>query len=105
MKPADICKNVDERVKKEAEILAKQVIAMGRKLEKERKTMKDEPLVIEYDNGGGQKGVRENPYYTSYTKLLNSYTKGLTALINMIGDADEAATSALIDLREKFKIA
>lgn len=104
MKPADICRNVDERVQKEAEILAKQGIAMGRKLEHERKRMKDEPLTLEYDNGGGQTGVRENPYYSAYNKLLSSYTKTLTTLITLIGDKDQEATGVLIDLRERFKV-
>lgn len=107
MKPADICKNSDERVKKEAEILAKQVVAIGRKLERERKKLKDEPLTIEYDNGGGQTGIRENPFYSSYTKLLSSYTKCLSTLIEIIGDSDEEAKeelTTLINLRSRYKV-
>ncbi len=107
MKPADICRNTDERVKKEAEILAKQVVAIGRKLERERKKLKDEPLTIEYDNGGGQTGIRENPFYSSYTRLLSSYTKCLSTLIEIIGESDEEAKDelkTLVDLRSKLKV-
>ena len=88
--------------------MAKQVLAIGRKLERERKKLKDEPLTIEYDNGGGQTGIRENPFYTSYTRLLGSYTKSLAALIEIIGDSDEEAKEqlkTLEDIRSRLRVA
>lgn len=104
MKPTDICRNTDERVKKQAEILAKQIHSIGRKLESARKKMKDEPLTIEYDNGGGQTGTKENPFFASYTKLLSSYTKALSTLIAIIGEEDKEAAGTLEELRKKFKV-
>lgn len=104
MKPADICMNCDERIKKQAIILAKQVDSIGRKLERERKRMKEEPLTIEYDHGGGQSGITANPYYANYTKLLKSYTQGISVLIDLIGDSNPAAVATLTELRTRFKV-
>ena len=61
--------------------------------------------LVSYDNGGGQSGVRENPYYPAYEKLLASYTKSLATLKDLIGDNAPAQTAALEDLRNKFKLA
>ena len=49
-------------------------------LEAARKRLASEPLVIEYDNGGGQSGVRENPEWIAYEKLLKSYQATLRAI-------------------------
>lgn len=49
-------------------------------LEDARKRLVNEPLVIEYDNGGGQSGIRENPEWTAYEKLLKSYQATLRAI-------------------------
>ena len=65
--------------------------------------MESEPLVMEYDNGGGQSGIRENPYYPAYEKLLASYTKALATLKVMGGQ--EAEISSLESIRSKFKVA
>ena len=65
--------------------------------------MPSESLIIEYDNGGGQAGVRENPYYAAYEKLLASYTKTLDAVKNIAGDDVEVAR--LDSLRSRFKVA
>ena len=36
--------------------------------------MKNQSVVIPYDNGGGQVGIRANPAFGEYQKLLRSYT-------------------------------
>ena len=88
----------------EALELAESVVFMAAKLEESRKVMKNEPIVIPYDNGGGQTGVRENPAFTAYEKLLATYTKSLTALRDVIGDGAPKEMSALDDLRRKFQV-
>ena len=53
---------------------------MRRKLAETRRLAEDMPLAVEYDNGGGQSGVRENPVFTAYERMLASYiaaTKGI----------------------------
>lgn len=46
-----------------------------------REEIKDSEVVIEYNNGGGQKGVRENPVYTAYEKLWKSYMAGMGKIL------------------------
>ena len=60
--------------------LAESVLFMAAKLEESRKAMKNEPLVVPYDNGGGQSGIRENPHYAAFEKLMNTYTRSLMQL-------------------------
>ena len=47
------------------------------KLDEAREQMKYESLVVEYDNGGGQTGTRENPFFKAYTNLWRAYMVGL----------------------------
>ena len=68
----------------EALELAESVLFMADKLAESREALKDEPLVIEYDNGGGQKGIRENPHYVAYEHLLTAYNKSLRQLTEII---------------------
>ena len=85
------------------EILIKQLNMMAARIMEEGKRIENEQLVIEYDNGGGQSGVRENPFYPAYEKLLASYTKTLAAVKSMGGASEEV--SSLDSLRSKFKVA
>jgi len=76
------------------------------KLEESRKRLDNQPLVIEYDNGGGQKGTRENPEYTAYEKLLKSYHATLRAIAAQTGGkSSEKQTgigSPLMNFRDKY---
>lgn len=77
--------------------LAEQVIFMADKLRETQKIIKNEPLCIEYDNGGGQKGIRENPNYTAYEKLLSAYNKALNNLVSLLdGAAPNANASGIL---------
>ena len=49
-----------------------------------RLDMAEEPLVVAYDNGGGQQGVRKNPAYEVYTKLYSSYIAGVRTLLERL---------------------
>jgi hypothetical protein len=84
----------------EAVTLAESVLFMARKLKEAKKTLKKETLVIEYDNGGGQKGIRENPHYVAYERLLASYNKSLRQLTEIIenGSATRTSTGILSEL-------
>ena len=69
----------------EALELAESVLFMEKKLKEARKQMAKEPLVIPYDNGGGQSGIRENPHYVAYEHLMATYTKSLRKLSEIVG--------------------
>lgn len=68
----------------EALELAEAVVFMAEKLEESRKAMKDEPIVIPYDNGGGQTGIRENPHYVAFEHLVTAYNKSLRQLTEIV---------------------
>ena len=76
-------------------------------LEKRRKQLVDEPFVVEYDNGGGQVGTKENPEWTAYEKLLKSYQATLRAIAAQTGKPSEKVTgtgSPLLDLKNECQI-
>lgn len=68
----------------EALELAESVLFMAAKLEESRKAMANEPLVVPYDNGGGQSGIRENPHFSAYEKLMATYSKSLRHLAEIV---------------------
>lgn len=61
------------------------------KLDETRRELMGQSLVIEYDNGGGQSGIRENPGFTAYNKLFGTFSRGVKQLCDMMDGADEAA--------------
>ena len=67
--------HIDE-LEKTAEFLRKEI-------QTARKELEGQPLSVEYDHGGGQCGVRENPAYTAFAKILRSYQAVITQLDSM----------------------
>lgn len=67
----------------------KNLATMANKLEDLRKIIEAEPAVIDYDNGGGQQGKRENPSYKAFEALWKSYLSGMNSLIKIM-DTDSA---------------
>lgn len=84
----------------EALELAESVLFMAEKLKESRKIMENEPLVVEYDNGGGQKGIRENPHFTAFEHLMATYTKSLKQLTEIIeaGTPTRSSSSIMAEL-------
>lgn len=68
----------------EALELAESVLFMAEKLEESRKQMDKEPIVVPYNNGGGQEGIRENPHFSAFEKLLTTYNKSLNHLRQIV---------------------
>jgi hypothetical protein len=91
-------------VKDERKILEEQLRVMHDKLKEASAQMPGEDLVIEYDNGGGQSGIRENPFYSVYAKLLGSYEKTY-ALLNGDKKGMPADVTSLSEIRSKLKVA
>lgn len=82
-KAEEICAGV-HTLHDEALELAEAVLFMAKKLKEARIHLKKEELVIEYDNGGGQCGIRENPHFTAYERLLVAYNKSLRQLTEIV---------------------
>lgn len=74
-----------------------------------REQLLTEEILIEYDNGGGQKGVRENPLYKQYTSLFGNFMKGMEKILAPMPDTDpetnpivqEAKPETLLDAIRK----
>ena len=83
---------------------------MKAKLEEARQDVEDEKLTCEYDNGGGQVGVRENPKIKAYEALWKAYMTGMKMVIDAMPDGAPAKAkeiekqkTALELIREKHR--
>lgn len=54
------------------------------KLDDAREAIKTSNVVIPYDNGGGQKGLRENPLFKGYESLWKSYMSGICKILECL---------------------
>lgn len=68
------------------------------KLDDTREKVKNSSVVIPYDNGGGQRGIRENPLYKGYESLFKSYVSGMDKLLSFL--PKEGAKEAVADAEE-----
>jgi hypothetical protein len=59
---------------------------MKAKLDDAREAIKNSQIVIKYDNGGGQKGIRENPLFKGYESLWKSYMQGMNRILDCLPD-------------------
>ena len=84
---------------------------MKAKLDDAREAIKNSNIVISYDNGGGQKGIRENPLFKGYESLFKSYMSGMNRIIDCLPAEQievetqvvEAPKTMLEIMREKHK--
>lgn len=81
------------------------------KLDEAREVVRESSVVISYDNGGGQKGLRENPIFKGYESLWKSYMSGMNVILNSlpaevvqkeVEKAEESKTMLEL-IREKHK--
>ena len=54
------------------------------KLDETRKVIAGAAVVIAYDNGGGQSGIRENPLFKGYESLYKSYMTGMAKILDCL---------------------
>lgn len=54
------------------------------KLDDTREKIKTSSVVVPYDNGGGQKGIRENPLFKGYESLWKSYMTGMCRILECL---------------------
>ena len=57
---------------------------MKAKLDDAREAIKNSNIVIAYDNGGNQKGIRINPLFTGYENLWRSYMAGMSKILDSL---------------------
>lgn len=82
----DILKDcgISERRMKLLEPVVTNTAWMKAKLDDARDAVKNSNVVIPYDNGGGQKGLRENPIFKGYESLWKSYMAGMEKIISCL---------------------
>lgn len=66
------------------------------KLDEARRELMYESIFTEYDNGGGQSGLREHPGFSAYNKLFTTFSRGIKQLTDMMPSGSTAG-DALID--------
>lgn len=81
-----ICANVPESLRPYATELAENVIFQCEKLAETRRAMQknNSQLVVAYNNGGGQSGIRKSPIYEAYNQLMANYRKSLQQLNDLL---------------------
>ena len=60
------------------------------KLDDARVKIANSSVVIPYDNGGGQTGIRENPLFKGYEALFKSYMAGMKQILDVLPPSAEA---------------
>lgn len=81
-----ICASIPDGLRPYAIELAENVIFQCDKLRQTRTAMQQQgaQLVVPYNNGGGQKGVRKHPIYEAYNQLMANYRKSLAQLTDLL---------------------
>lgn len=81
-----ICAGVPDKLRPYATELAENVVFQCGKLAETRKAMakSNQQLIVAYNNGGGQSGVRKNPIYEAYNQLMANYRKSLAQLTDLL---------------------
>ena len=80
--------------RKALQSIADHVAFVKIKLDEAKKQCEKAGIVIEYNNGGGQTGTRENPLIKSYANLLKLYLTGMTQILNAVPENEEPAQEA-----------
>ncbi len=75
---------------------------MKAKLDDAREAIKTAQIAITYNNGGGQKGIRENPLFKGYEALWKAYMAGMNRILDCFPDE---ALKAQYQSEEKQKTA
>lgn len=86
--------------------LKRQASAIRAKLVKLRAELDSQPLVEEYDNGGGQTGTHANPWVVEYQRLVKTYrglVRDITEYEKSAGVNPKSSTSPLILMRGKYE--
>ena len=83
---------------------------MRAKLDDSRDLIKNSNIVMPYDNGGGQRGIRENPAFKGYESLWKAYMQGMNRILDTLPpeaiepaiDDDAKPKTVLDTMRAKY---
>lgn len=85
----ELADSLPEHEREHVRELAENALFMRGKLEETRIGLSRQQVVIAYDNGGGQTGIRRNPAFDAYEALLKSYQLTLRELRDMLQHASD----------------
>ena len=82
-------------------------------IDETREQIKNTSVAIPYDNGGGQKGIRENPLFKGYEGLWKAYMSGMSKILDELPEEaakvvveDEVKPKTVLEMvRERHKTA
>lgn len=83
--------------KKVLEPVIENVATMKVKLDELKEQIIHEEFMVEYDNGGGQKGIRENPIFKRYESFFKTFMIGMDRIISELPDEIPGSEMATID--------
>lgn len=89
--------NISPHKMKILEATIDNVALMKAKLDELREQLLTEKAVVDYDNGGGQKGVRENPIFKRYESFFKTYSLGLGTIFAVLRDEEGSADENVDD--------
>ena len=93
---------IPEQKQAALEVVIQELAWQRIKLEETRKIIKNSEVVIPYDNGGGQTGIRQNPIFKGYNELWRGYLAGLDKFTSYIPqDLQEEVVGTSITVLEK----
>lgn len=76
--------NTSERRMEMLKPIIENVSWMRAKLDDSRDLIKNSNIVMPYDNGGGQRGIRENPAFKGYESLWKAYMQGMNRILDTL---------------------
>lgn len=85
--------NVSENKRNALASIIENTAWMKIKLDDARAAVKTSSVVIPYDNGGGQTGIRENPIFKGYESLWKSYMGGMCKILECLPSEQAQATA------------
>lgn len=88
---------IQENKVKILEPIVENVAWMKVKLDDARAVIAGSNIVIPYDNGGGQNGIRENPAFKGYETLWKSYMAGLEKILEELPEEERASVAEVAD--------
>ncbi len=93
-----ITERVDKAKHPYADELAAELEWQAGKLKEARAMIKGASVVIAYDNGGGQTGIRKNPAFEAYAQLFGAFVRGMTALDAILEGAEPESAAGKMTL-------
>lgn len=89
----DIFRCVGEERFKVIEPMLEDLAFQRTKLADAREQFANTPLVLAYDNGGGQRGIRENPAIKAYNQLFRTYSDCIMSVVKLLPEQEQAKVS------------